>query len=39
MIAFNKARFGFVATLDDKSELISAGVLRTARKLMDGVVS
>jgi len=30
--------FSVVATLDDKGELISAGVLRTARKLMDGMV-
>ena len=30
--------FSVVATLDDKGELISAGVLRTARKLMDGKV-
>ena len=30
--------FSVVATLDDKGELVSAGVLRTARKLMDGVV-
>lgn len=30
--------FSVVATLDEKGELISAGVLRTARKLMDGVV-
>lgn len=30
--------FSVVATLDDKGDLISAGVLRTARKLMDGVV-
>jgi 4-oxalomesaconate tautomerase len=30
--------FSVVATLDDSGDLISAGVLRTARKLMDGVV-
>lgn len=30
--------FSVVATLDDKDEVVSAGVLRTARKLMDGVV-
>ena len=30
--------FSVVATLDDKGELVSAGVLRTARKLMDGMV-
>ena len=30
--------FSVVATLDDKGELVSAGVLRTARKLMDGEV-
>jgi 4-oxalomesaconate tautomerase len=30
--------FSVVATLDDKGEVVSAGVLRTARKLMDGVV-
>ncbi len=30
--------FSVVANLDDKGELVSAGVLRTARKLMDGVV-
>lgn len=30
--------FSVVATLDDKGDLVSAGVLRTARKLMDGVV-
>lgn len=30
--------FSVVATLDDNGDLASAGVLRTARKLMDGVV-
>ncbi len=30
--------FSVVATLDDTGEVVSAGVLRTARKLMDGVV-
>ncbi|WP_306884960.1 4-oxalomesaconate tautomerase [Amorphus orientalis] len=30
--------FTVIATLDDQGEVASAGVLRTARKLMDGVV-
>ena len=30
--------FSVVATLDDKGDIASAGVLRTARKLMDGTV-
>lgn len=30
--------FTVIAKLDERGELLTAGVLRTARKLMDGVV-